>query len=90
MYPLFFKCVGVWVPLQGFKVISRSETDLLCPCFKFRMGSVLLKVVPEPTEAVRELLVHSLQRGNALERHNSKLEEENQRLIEEHQRITAE
>ncbi|XP_056874998.1 DNA repair protein XRCC4 isoform X2 [Takifugu flavidus] len=56
----------------------------------FRMGSVLLKAIPEPTEAVRELLVHSLQRGNALERHNSKLEEENQRLIEEHQRITAE
>uniref|UniRef100_H3D7S8 X-ray repair complementing defective repair in Chinese hamster cells 4 n=1 Tax=Tetraodon nigroviridis TaxID=99883 RepID=H3D7S8_TETNG len=56
----------------------------------FRLGSVLLNAVPEPAEAVRQLLVHGLRRGNALERHNHKLEEENQRLSQEHQRITAE
>lgn len=50
---------------------------------------MLLRAVPEPAEAVRDLLIHSLQRGNALERHNHKLEEENQRLSKEHQRITA-
>ncbi|XP_018550210.1 DNA repair protein XRCC4 isoform X2 [Lates calcarifer] len=56
----------------------------------FRLGSVSLKSVPEPTEAVRELLVHSLQRGNTLEHQNQDLEEENQRLRREQQRITAE
>ncbi|XP_044030323.1 DNA repair protein XRCC4 [Siniperca chuatsi] len=56
----------------------------------FRLGSALLNVVPEPAEAVRELLIHSLQRGNTLEHHNQKLEEENQRLKGEQQRITAE
>ncbi|XP_070781069.1 DNA repair protein XRCC4-like [Enoplosus armatus] len=56
----------------------------------FRLGSVLLNAVPEPAEAVRELLIHSLQRGNTLENHNQKLEEENQRLRREQQRITAE
>ncbi|KAL7377459.1 hypothetical protein ABVT39_028307 [Epinephelus coioides] len=56
----------------------------------FRLGSVLLKAVPEPAEAVRELLIHSLQRGNTLEHHNQKLEDENQRLRREQQRITAE
>ncbi|XP_034402748.1 DNA repair protein XRCC4 isoform X4 [Cyclopterus lumpus] len=56
----------------------------------FRLGSALLKVVPEPAEAVRELLIHSLQRGNSLENRNEKLEEENQRLRREQQRITAE
>ncbi|KAM8744475.1 DNA repair protein XRCC4 [Acanthopagrus schlegelii] len=56
----------------------------------FRLGSVLLKVVPEPAKAVRELLIHSLQRGNTLEHSNQKLEEENQRLSREQQRITTE
>ncbi|KAK2818635.1 hypothetical protein Q5P01_024196 [Channa striata] len=56
----------------------------------FRLGSVLLKAVQEPAEAVRELLIHSLQRGNTLERHNQKLEEENQRLSREQQRIGTE
>ncbi|XP_073333485.1 DNA repair protein XRCC4 [Pagrus major] len=56
----------------------------------FRLGSVLLKAVPEPAEAVRELLIHSLHRGNTLEHHNQKLEEENQRLRREQQRITTE
>ncbi|XP_068430528.1 DNA repair protein XRCC4 [Clinocottus analis] len=56
----------------------------------FRLGSALLKVVPEPAEAVREILVHSLQTGNSLENRNQKLEEENQRLRREQQRITAE
>nr|XP_046231050.1 DNA repair protein XRCC4 [Scatophagus argus]XP_046231051.1 DNA repair protein XRCC4 [Scatophagus argus]XP_046231052.1 DNA repair protein XRCC4 [Scatophagus argus] len=55
----------------------------------FRLGSVSLKAVAEPAEAVRELLIHSLQRGNALELHNRNLEEENQRLRGEQQRITA-
>lgn len=58
--------------------------------FQFRLGSVLLKVVPEPAKAVRELLIHSLQRGNTLEHSNQKLEEENQRLSREQQRITTE
>ncbi|XP_023274823.1 DNA repair protein XRCC4-like [Seriola lalandi dorsalis] len=56
----------------------------------FRLGSVSLQAVPEPAEAVRELLVHSLQRGNTLEHQNQNLEEENQRLRREQQRITAE
>ncbi|XP_040914113.1 DNA repair protein XRCC4 [Toxotes jaculatrix] len=56
----------------------------------FRLGSVSLKAVSEPAEAVRELLIHSLQRGNTLEHQNQNLEEENQRLRQEQQRITAE
>ncbi|XP_075934318.1 DNA repair protein XRCC4 [Anarhichas minor] len=56
----------------------------------FRLGSALLKVVLEPAEAVRELLIHSLQRGNTLENHNQNLEEENRTLKREQQRITAE
>ncbi|XP_044188952.1 DNA repair protein XRCC4 isoform X1 [Thunnus albacares] len=56
----------------------------------FRLGSVSLNVVPTPAEAVRGLLIHSLERGNTLERHNQALEEENQRLRREQQRITAE
>ncbi|XP_062290975.1 DNA repair protein XRCC4 [Scomber scombrus] len=56
----------------------------------FRLGSVSLNVVPEPAEAVRGLLTHSLERGNTLERHNQALDEENQRLRQEQQRITAE
>ncbi|XP_053195832.1 DNA repair protein XRCC4 [Scomber japonicus] len=56
----------------------------------FRLGSVSLNVVPEPAEAVRGLLTHSLERGNTLERHNQALDEENQRLRREQQRITAE
>ncbi|XP_067339346.1 DNA repair protein XRCC4-like isoform X3 [Channa argus] len=55
----------------------------------FRLGSVLLKAVPQPAEAVTDLLIHSLQRGNTLEQHNQKLEEENQRLRKEHERITT-
>lgn len=51
---------------------------------------MLLSAVPEPVEAVRQLLVHGLQKGDALDRDNRKLEEENQRLSKEHQRITAE
>ncbi|KAG7218105.1 hypothetical protein INR49_020614 [Caranx melampygus] len=56
----------------------------------FRLGSVSLDVVPDPADMVRELLVHSLQRGNTLEQQNQNLEEENQRLRREQQRITAE
>ncbi|XP_032367625.1 DNA repair protein XRCC4 [Etheostoma spectabile] len=56
----------------------------------FRLGSVLLEAVPEPAGAVRDFLVHSLQRGNQLERLNQDLDQENQRLRQEQQRITAE
>ncbi|XP_042364676.1 DNA repair protein XRCC4 [Plectropomus leopardus] len=56
----------------------------------FQLGSVSLTAVPEPAEAVRELLIHSLQRGTTLENHNQRLQEENQRLRREQQRITAE
>ncbi|XP_071754804.2 DNA repair protein XRCC4 [Centroberyx gerrardi] len=56
----------------------------------FRLGSVLLDAVPEPAETVRELLIHGLERGKTLERHNQKLQEENQRLRREQQHITAE
>ncbi|XP_074545787.1 DNA repair protein XRCC4 [Halichoeres trimaculatus] len=56
----------------------------------FQLGSVILTAVSEPAEAVREILVHSLQRGNTLQQHNHKLEEENQRLRREQQRITTE
>lgn len=54
----------------------------------FKLGSVLLDAVKEPAEAVREVLVHTLQQGKALQRHNHSLREENQRLLQEHQRIT--
>ncbi|TNN29091.1 DNA repair protein XRCC4 [Liparis tanakae] len=63
---------------------------LLLFLLQFRLGSARLELVPEPAEAVRELLIHSLQRGNSLENHNQNLEEENQRLRGEQQRITAE
>ncbi|XP_037548476.1 DNA repair protein XRCC4 [Nematolebias whitei] len=56
----------------------------------FRLGCVLLKAVTNPAEAVREVLIHILQRGNTLHMTNQKLKEENQRLIQEHQRIAAE
>ncbi|KAM9840946.1 DNA repair protein XRCC4 [Aulostomus maculatus] len=56
----------------------------------FRLGSVSLTVVPEPAEAVRGLLTHSLERGNKLEHQNQNLEEENHKLRREHQRITSE
>ncbi|XP_070706990.1 DNA repair protein XRCC4 [Pempheris klunzingeri] len=56
----------------------------------FRLGSVVLQAVPEPTEAVRELLIHGLQRGNKLDHLNQKLEEENRKLRREQQHITAE
>ncbi|XP_040014076.1 DNA repair protein XRCC4 [Xiphias gladius] len=56
----------------------------------FQLGSVLLRTVPEPAEAVRDLLIHSLQRGNTLEHQNQNLEEENQRLRQEQRRVTAE
>ncbi|CAB1428676.1 unnamed protein product [Pleuronectes platessa] len=55
----------------------------------FRLGSVLLKSVAEPAEAVRELLIHSLQKGNTLDHQNNDLEEENRKLRQEQQRITA-
>lgn len=57
---------------------------------QFRLGSVTLEAVPEPADAVRQLLVHSLQRGNTLEQHNQRLEEENLKLSQEQQRITSE
>uniref|UniRef100_A0A1A8KH31 X-ray repair complementing defective repair in Chinese hamster cells 4 n=1 Tax=Nothobranchius kuhntae TaxID=321403 RepID=A0A1A8KH31_NOTKU len=55
----------------------------------FRLGCVHLKAVSEPVEAVRQVLIHSLQRGNTLQQRNHKLTEENQRLRREHQSITA-
>lgn len=56
----------------------------------FRLGCILLKAVPEPAEAVRNLLIYSLQRGNNLQHHNQRLQEENERLRGEQQHITAE
>ncbi|XP_077442202.1 DNA repair protein XRCC4-like isoform X2 [Vanacampus margaritifer] len=56
----------------------------------FRLGSVSLKPIPEPSEAVRALLTHSLERGTSLEHQNQELQEHNQRLRQEHQRIAAE
>lgn len=55
----------------------------------FRLGSVSLEAVAEPLEAVRQLLIHSLQRGDTLENSNQELQEENQRLRREQQRIEA-
>ncbi|XP_024859903.1 DNA repair protein XRCC4 [Kryptolebias marmoratus] len=56
----------------------------------FRLGCVRLEAVTEPVEVVREVLIHSLERGNTLHTTNHKLREENQRLRQEHQRIAAE
>ncbi|XP_054612839.1 DNA repair protein XRCC4 [Dunckerocampus dactyliophorus] len=64
--------------------------DKVLKDISFRLGSVLLSPVPEPAEAVKRLLTHSLERGSALEHQNQELEEQNRRLRQEHQRITAE
>ncbi|XP_023144220.1 DNA repair protein XRCC4 isoform X2 [Amphiprion ocellaris] len=64
---------------------EKIEKDL-----SFRLGCVMLEAVTEPAEAVRELLTHSLHKGNTLQHHNQKLQEENQRLRREQQRIAAE
>lgn len=56
----------------------------------FQLGSVLLTALPDPAEAVRDLLMYSLDRAGSLENHNHRLQEQNQSLREEHQRITAE
>ncbi|XP_061655260.1 DNA repair protein XRCC4-like isoform X1 [Phyllopteryx taeniolatus] len=56
----------------------------------FRLGSVSLSPIPEPSEAVRGLLTHSLLRGTSLDHQNQELREQNRRLRQEHQRITAE
>ncbi|KAF3848502.1 hypothetical protein F7725_014999 [Dissostichus mawsoni] len=45
---------------------------------------------PDPAEALRELLTHSLQRGNHLKEENQNLKEENLKMRGEHQRISAE
>ncbi|KAK5851543.1 hypothetical protein PBY51_023090 [Eleginops maclovinus] len=56
----------------------------------FRLGSVVLKADPDPAEALRELLTHSLQRGNTLQQENQNLQQENLGLRGEHRRISAE
>ncbi|KAK5878347.1 hypothetical protein CesoFtcFv8_023759 [Champsocephalus esox] len=56
----------------------------------FRLGSAVLKADPDPAEALRELLTHSLQRGNQLKEENQNLKEENLKMRGEHQRISAE
>nr|XP_020514884.2 DNA repair protein XRCC4-like [Labrus bergylta] len=75
-------------PDRGSTVTLAYET--VQKDISFRLGSVELKVVPEPAEAVREILIHSLQRGDDLQLNNRKLEEENERLRREQRRITAE
>ncbi|KAI9540712.1 hypothetical protein NQZ68_038383 [Dissostichus eleginoides] len=55
-----------------------------------RLGSAVLKADPDPAEALRELLTHSLQRGNHLKEENQNLKEENLKMRGEHQRISAE
>ncbi|XP_037341136.2 DNA repair protein XRCC4-like [Pungitius pungitius] len=55
----------------------------------FRLGSARLTADPQPAEAVRRLLIHSLQRGTRLEKHNQSLQEEKQRLTQEQRRIAA-
>lgn len=50
----------------------------------------MLEAVPDPADTVRQLLIHSLQRGNTLEQHNHRLERENLKLKGEQQRITSE
>ncbi|KAK1884393.1 DNA repair protein XRCC4 [Dissostichus eleginoides] len=60
------------------------------PRTTFRLGSAVLKADPDPAEALRELLTHSLQRGNHLKEENQNLKEENLKMRGEHQRISAE
>lgn len=83
-------CLGA--RLKYFHHSSTRVVTLLLSfyLFQFRLGSVSLKAAPEPADAVRNLLIHSLERGNRLEHHNQKLDEENRRLRREQQRITAE
>lgn len=54
------------------------------------MGSATLEAIKEPADAVRQLLIHSLRRGNTLDQHNQRLEEENLKLRGEQQRIASE
>ncbi|XP_028319464.1 LOW QUALITY PROTEIN: DNA repair protein XRCC4 [Gouania willdenowi] len=56
----------------------------------FRLGSVVMTTVSQPADAVKELLLQNLRRGNDLRETNRKLQEENERLRREHQRISAE
>ncbi|XP_061657493.1 DNA repair protein XRCC4 isoform X2 [Syngnathoides biaculeatus] len=56
----------------------------------FRLGSVALSPVPEPSEAARGLLTLSLARGTSLEHRNRELREQNRRLGQEHRRVAAE
>lgn len=55
----------------------------------FRLGTVSLTALSDPAEAVRDLLIYSLEKGNSLEGQNNRLEEQNQQLRKEHQRITT-
>ncbi|TRY83872.1 hypothetical protein DNTS_030097 [Danionella cerebrum] len=54
----------------------------------FRLGVVDLQAVPEPTEAIRELILHGLEERAQLEAKNKLLLQENQKLRREHQHIT--
>ncbi|KAM8853088.1 DNA repair protein XRCC4 isoform 2-T3 [Synchiropus picturatus] len=56
----------------------------------FQLGSVPLQSVSEPTEEVRQLLLHSLERRSSLQDQNQRLEQENQILRREHLRASAE
>ncbi|XP_020782167.1 DNA repair protein XRCC4 isoform X2 [Boleophthalmus pectinirostris] len=79
-YTFTLNCSSAHVSLAYEKV----QKDI-----SFRLGSVALTALSDPAEAVRELLIYSMDKANSLERYNRKLEEQNQRLNQEHQRITA-
>lgn len=50
----------------------------------FQLGSVPLQAVPDPSEEVRRLLLHALERRSSLQDQNQRLERENQSLRQEH------
>ncbi|KAJ8261152.1 hypothetical protein COCON_G00168750 [Conger conger] len=56
----------------------------------FRLGSVELGPVAEPSEVIKELISHGLGRSGQLQASNLHLQEENQHLREEQDHMTAE
>ncbi|KAM9800943.1 DNA repair protein XRCC4 [Neosynchiropus ocellatus] len=56
----------------------------------FQLGSVPLQSVSDPTEEVKRLLLHSLQRRSSLQDQNQRLAQENLSLRREHLRASAE
>ncbi|KAJ8401931.1 hypothetical protein AAFF_G00375120 [Aldrovandia affinis] len=56
----------------------------------FSLGSMELRTVLEPSEVIKELIGHGLERSTKLQASNRHLQEENQRLRQDQEHMTAE